>query len=293
MATDSPILERAADFIWRHARLLDRQRFAFHFQDAPGAPVVATLRAYQNADGGFGNALEPDKRCPDSQPVDVETALRVLDEVGDEALWRDRLINRTIEFLEGITTPEGGIPWVLPTVRGYPRAFWWDTQDNPPASPNPTAAIVGLLRKHGVSHPWVERASDYCWRTIAEGATEEVHELATIVTFLENAPDRTRAEKELDRIASRLFEAKLVELDPAATGYVRKPLDWAPTPASWCYRLFDDKVLAAHLDGLVARQQPDGGWTISWPPLSPLVELEWRGFVTVESLKTLRAYGRL
>jgi hypothetical protein len=128
---------------------------------------------------------------------------------------------------------------------------------------------------------------------IADGATEEVHELATILTFLENVPERPRAEKELDRIAERLFAAGLVELDPAATGYVRKPLDWAPTPANWCHRLFDDRVMTAHLDALAARQQPDGGWTISWPPLSPLVELEWRGFVTVEALKTLRAYGRL
>jgi hypothetical protein len=268
-------------------------RFAHLFRDAPVAPVVAALRAYQNADGGFGNALEPDKRCPDSQPVDVETALRVLDELEDEAIWRDGRVEHVIGFLEEITTPEGGIPFVLPTVRAYPRAPWWETVDNPPASTNPTASIVGLLRTHGVRHPWVERASDYCWRAIAEGATKEVHELAAILTFLENAPDRPRAEKELHRIAERLFAAGLVELDPAATGYVKKPLDWAPTPASWCHRLFDDRVIAANLDALMARQQPDGGWTIAWPPLSPLVELEWRGFVTVEALKTLRAYGRL
>jgi hypothetical protein len=293
VTTETSILDRAADFIWRSARLLDRQRFAHLFLGAPAAPVIAALRAYQNADGGFGNALEPDKRSPDGQPVDVETALRVLDELDDEAIWRDSGIERVIGFLGGITTAEGGIPWVLPTVRAYPRAPWWDTEDNPPASANPTAAIVGLFRKHGVRHSWIERASEYCWRAIAEGATEEVHELTAILTFLENASDRPRAEKEFERIAERLFTAHLVELDPTASGYVKKPLDWAPTPASWCRRLFDDRVIDADLDALVARQQPDGGWTISWPPLSPLVELEWRGFATVEALKTLRAYGRL
>ena len=151
---------------------------------------------------------------------------------------------------------------------------------------------MGLLLKHGVRHPWVERASDYCWQAISEGSSEEVHELAAILTFLENAPDRPRAENELDRIGERLRAAKLVELDPAATGYVRKPLDWAPTPTSWCRRLFDDRVIEAHLDALVGRQQADGGWTITWPPISQLVELEWRGFLTLDALKTLRAYGR-
>jgi hypothetical protein len=293
VSSPSPILERAADFMWRNARLLDRQRFAFHFLGAPAAPVVAALHAYQNADGGFGNALEPDKRCPDSQPVDVEVALRVLDELDDDTVWQDGLVPRVIDFVAGITTSEGGIPFVLPSVRAYPRAPWWDTDDHPPASPNPTAAIVGLLLKHDVRHPWVASATDYCWRAISERATEEVHELAAILTFLENVPDGARAERELDRIGERLFAAKLVELDPAATGYVKKALDWAPTPTSWCRRLFDDQVMATHLDALAARQQSDGGWTISWPPVSPLVELEWRGFVTVEALKTLHAYGRI
>src|SRR5262249_59371381 len=127
------------------AGLADRQRFAHLCPDGQSAQVVAALRGYQNADGGFGNALEPDKRCPDSQPVDVEVALRVLDELGDEGLWRDPLIERVFDFLARITTAEGGIPFVLPTVRAYPRAPWWEADDNPPASPNPTAAIVGLL----------------------------------------------------------------------------------------------------------------------------------------------------
>lgn len=297
MTTASSTVERASDFVWRNARLLDRQRFAHRFQGGLAAPVIAALGAYQNADGGFGNALEPDKRCPDSQPVDVEVALRVLDELDDNADWRGvlwaALIEPVLDFLAGITTPEGGVPFVLPSVRAYPRAPWWDAEDHPPASANPTAAIAGLLLKHRVRHPWVERASDYCWRTISEGATEEVHELATMLTFLETAPDRPRAERELVRIAERIFAARLVELDPEATGYVKKPLDWAPTPASWCCRLFDDRVIASHLDALAARQQPDGGWTISWPPVSPACELEWRGYVTVEALKTLRAYGRL
>ena len=293
MTTDAPLFRRAADFIWRNARLLDRHRFAHLFLGAPAAPVVGALRAYQNADGGFGNALEPDKRCPDSQPVDVEVALRILDEIDDEAVWHDSLVERALEFLDRITTPEGGIPFVLPSVRAYPRAPWWEADDNPPASPNPTAAIVGLLRKHGVRNPWIDRATDYSWRAVSAGSTEEVHELAAILTFLEYSVDRARAGRELDRIGARLFAAKLVELDPDASGYVKKPLDWAPTPTNWCRPLFSDDVMAAHLDALEARQQPDGGWSISWPPVSPLCELEWRGAVTVDTLKTLRAFGRI
>ncbi|MBI4926641.1 MAG: hypothetical protein HY835_02670, partial [Anaerolineae bacterium] len=68
---DELIFSRAADFIWKNARLLDRRLFAFDFLDGSAEAVVSALAAYQNADGGFGNALEPDKRTPYSTPVDV------------------------------------------------------------------------------------------------------------------------------------------------------------------------------------------------------------------------------
>lgn len=120
----------------------------------------------------------------------------------------------------------------------------------------------------------LERASDFVWRN------------ARLL-------DRQRfAFLFLGAPAAPVIAAKLVELDPGATGYVRKPVDWAPTPESWCRRLFDDQVLSTSLDALAAGQQSDGGWTISWPPVSPLVELEWRGAITINVLKTLHAYGR-
>jgi hypothetical protein len=56
-------LEGAWDFILRNARVLDGRRFAFRFDGGDSADVVAALRPYQNADGGFGHALEPDLRA--------------------------------------------------------------------------------------------------------------------------------------------------------------------------------------------------------------------------------------
>src|SRR3990172_12263696 len=110
-----PILERAGHFIWRNARLLERQQFAYLFAGGRREAVVAALGAYQNTDGGFGNALEPDKRCPDSQPVDAEMALRVLADVGaDEA--DAPMLRRLGDYLTSITTAEGGAPFALPSI---------------------------------------------------------------------------------------------------------------------------------------------------------------------------------
>ena len=69
---------RAADFLARQARLLEQRLYATLFEGAPAAGVVEALRGYQNEDGGFGHGLEPDKRCPASQPLDVQVALETL-----------------------------------------------------------------------------------------------------------------------------------------------------------------------------------------------------------------------
>src|SRR5438105_10616817 len=62
------------DFLEREGRLLERRLFATLFEGAAPSGVVDALRGYRNADGGFGHGLEPDKRCPDSLAIDVETA---------------------------------------------------------------------------------------------------------------------------------------------------------------------------------------------------------------------------
>src|SRR5215469_6186038 len=69
----------AADgFILSQARVLERRLFATVFLGQPAARVVDALRGYQNDDGGFGHALEPDTRCPVSLPIYVEVAFQVL-----------------------------------------------------------------------------------------------------------------------------------------------------------------------------------------------------------------------
>ena len=55
------------------------------------AACSTSLRAYRNADGGFGHAIEPDMRGPVSQPVGVHTAMEILHEIGAARRPDDRL----------------------------------------------------------------------------------------------------------------------------------------------------------------------------------------------------------
>lgn len=282
------IFDRAEAFIWNNARLLDRQRFAYHFKGGSREAAIAALRAYQNADGGFGHALEPDIRCPESQPVPVQHALEFLDDIGVDA----QMVQRACDYLMTITTPEGGVPWLLPSAHRYPRAPWWNAVAGLPASLNPTAAIAGVLHKNEVGHAWLAPATAYCWSQIADMQAEEMHEMGAVLSFLYHAPDRERADRERDRLVGEMLSAGLVA-DARAAGYVRKPLDWAPTPDHPLREYFREADIAANLDALIADQREDGGWPITWRAASPSCELEWRGWVTLGALLALRANGRL
>lgn len=283
------VQDRARDFLLRNGRLLERRLYEHHFEGASAEPVVRALAAYQGRDGGFGSALEPDKRDPASQPVDVQMAFEILDEVD---AFDPLMVARACDWLASIATAQGGVPFALPSVNATPHAPWWTVEgEQPPADINPTAAIVGLLRKHQIEHPWVARGEAFCW-SVAEGSpTEKFHDLMPMIAFLEHTSDRPRAAAVLAVLAQRILG--LAELDVDAVGYVKTPLDWAPSPESFCHKLFSPEVLGRHLAALEARQQDDGGWPIRWETVGPGPLMEFRGVMTVQALRTLKAYGAL
>ena len=281
-------LDAAAQFIWLHARLIDRHRFAHLFAGADPEPVVRTLHGYRNADGGFGNALEPDLRTPTSQPAGVQHALEMLGEAG---AFADPMVRGACDFLATIARPDGGVPFVLPMALDHPRAPWWQAADE--SSLIQTAANAAVLLEQGASHPWLDGATAFCWERIDAGRFDGAYDARFAVAFLDAVPDGDRAEAALERIAPRLVDSGLVALEPETAGETFTPLHYAPWPGSRSRRMFASDVVERHLDALAAAQQEDGGWTFAWPAWAPAAAHEWRGYVTVQALKVLRANGRL
>lgn len=284
----------AADsFLLSQARLLERRLFATCFLRQPAAHVVDALRGYQNADGGFGHALEPDKRCPASLPIDVDTAFGALAAVSaaDAAM-----ILRACDYLErvaGAAEAGGAVPLAFPVIEAFPRAAHWSEWTYEPGL-NPTAGLAGRLCQLGIEHPWRDQASAYCWKTLDSGdLPQDAHALSEVMIFLGNAPDTARADALASVIREKLDCIAMFHLDPAAEGYGLTPLDIAPSPAARWRGLFTDAQIEGHLDRLQASQQADGGWPVSWEPPDGAALGEWRGVVTLAALRTLTAYGRL
>jgi hypothetical protein len=282
-------LQSAESFIEASARLIDRHRYQHQFHDGDPERVRAALLPYRNADGGFGNALEPDLRGPDSQPEPTRHALEIL--VAELGRGDDPAVAGACDWLVTASTAEGWVPFVLPTARGHAHAPWWEPPDDAPPNLTPTAGLVAILAGHGIQHGWVEPAEAWCWQAIESLDGPGAYELRSVIPFLDAASDRRRAERALERIAP--FVAERVTLDPDETGSERhRPLDFAPDPGSTARKLFDDEMIEKNLDALAAGQQDDGGWTIDFLVWTPATGPEWRGWMTVRALGILRAYGR-
>jgi hypothetical protein len=279
-------------FLLSQARLLERHLFAACFLGRPAARVAEALRGYQNEDGGFGHALEPDKRCPASLPVDVETAFQALATAG---AVDHEMVARACDFLARVAEEAGAggaVPPAFPVIESFPRAAHWTEWTYEPGL-NPTAGLVGLLYQLGVDHPWRAAGAAYCWQQLeAGGLPGDAHALEILV-FLEHVPDRQRAGQHAAQLALDLASIPLFHLDPDTPGYGLSPLDVAPLATSRWRRLFTDAQIDAHLDRLQKDQQADGGWPITWEPPSQAAVSEWRGIVTLGALRTLTSYGRL
>ncbi|MBY8849483.1 hypothetical protein [Saccharothrix longispora] len=287
------MIDAARTFLWHHARVLEQRRFAFLFDGGPAAPVAHAVLSHRNDDGGFGHALEPDGRGPTSQPLHTFTALTLLHEVGaagDHA-------RAACDFLTGVTNDDGGVPNCLVTARDHPKAPWWQVGED--SDLLMTALLAGVLHDVGVAHPWLDRATDFCWERVDGLDRSHPYEAAACAHFLDAVPDRPRAEAASARLGALVRDQGLVDLGEGrahegyAAGETHKPRQYAPTPDSLARRWFTDEEMSADLDALAAARQDDGGWTFPWPAWTPITTYEWRGVVTIEALLTLRAYGRI
>ena len=282
-----PIDRAAAEsFVWSAARLLDRHRYAMLFADGAPAPVVAALRGYQNPDGGFGHALEPDLRCPASQPAATLYALEMLHEA--DAL-NGEMARGARAWVASIADPDGGIPFAVAGFEEYPHSPWWSAE---PGS-FLTFGLAAVLHAGGVTDDgWLARAESWCWSAIERAERPSGYWLKHAFAFLDATPDAERAQRAIASLAARV---ELGALAPAggAEGEALRPLDLSPRPDSRTRELFDRVQLDAHLDEVEAGQQEDGGWTFDWLAWSPAQTAAWRGIVTIRALTWLRDNGRL
>ncbi len=278
-------LAAAERFSYTSARLLDRHRLAVLLYGGPTDLALRALAAYRNRDGGYGHALEPDVRGPDSETTSTLHALEVLDELGalghqlaDVAAW-----------VAAVSGADGGVPFVLPSASAYPRAPWMVSE----GGSHLTFGMVGLLQTAGAESAWLSTATEWCWQRVESGQRLSAYWLKYALDFLDRTPEAERAAAVIEAQRPLLRHDGSVAVAGGTAEETLTALDLSPRPGARSRALFTTEQITACLDRLEAGQQADGGWTFDWAAWAPAQAAEWRGLVTLRALQALQAHGRL
>jgi len=284
-------------YLREHGRPLDLHLYEHLFEGASARPFLDALATYQNADGGFGNALEPDLRLPDSSVLATIVAFQYLSRVDARA---DELVGRAVRYLVDAYDPahDGWIN-VPPAAEEFPRAPWWHYADvlTWAGWGNPSAEVLGyLLERRGLvdDDALLHRLTERAVHRLHEIADPEHHEIKCFVRLYARANDALRS-----RLREPLAEhiKRATKTDPEDwEGYVATPLVFITSPDAPFADLFDRKLLLANARHLRGQMVDDSHWKPTWDWGQYAEEwatarVELTGKLTVEHLQLLRAFG--
>ena len=297
----------------RNARPLDLARWQFHFENGSQAAVLAALAAYQNDDGGFGNALEIDSWNPNSSPYTTAVAINVLEEIG----LRDRnheIIKRIVAYLAATPEFDGDYwPAIISSNNDYPHAPWWADRTYDWGY-TPTALLAGFVvfyaDKDAAIYQRAEKIAGaaikkYLYGTMPDGTAYntvkregEIGGIDKMLAFLEGAGVRPGYDvAEIRSVLNRQAQTFIEKDDAKWTQYCWKPSNFVRSPDSIFYP-GNEKAIEVELDYILSKRNSEGIWDITWTWGAYEAEFAisrnwWKANIVIENLRFLRAFGRL
>ncbi len=298
-------LGKAREFIMTQGRPLEQAVYRFRFENGSADAVRAALEKFQNPDGGFGKALEPDMRAPESSVLATIRALQALSALKTPA--SDPMVRQAMAYLASTFNETTGVWRIIPpTAAPHPHAPWWNQEQLDQAFGDflifPRAEVLAYLfmfdppsfplgRRLTVLKDLLDKfeKSD---NPSAAGAVESCARLYETVQV--PAEDKDRLYQKLV-----LFIPRAVEHDAEKwKQYCMKPTWLIRTPESPFLHLIAASV-ERNLDHEIDNQAADGSWTPNWtwygayPETWPIAEKEWRSILTMQTLETLQAFDRI
>ena len=297
--------QKAVQFLRTDGRRLEQELFAYKFETGNSQPVLEALAAYQNPDGGFGRAFEPDIRSEASTVLATSQALGLLRHLGVPA--SDPGVKAALEYLLRQFDPVRLVwPIVPPEIESAPHAPWWDVASSAETFKgfkiNPQAEVLAQLTyyRSQVPNEFLNRATRALVETLNFDAGEvSPNEYLCLRALAETDGLPDGLQERLTTWLSGLLPGLVLKGQARWTEYGLTPIEAAPQPGTPWAAALDPLELTDNLDELVDRQLADGSWTLTWSwdfvdaQAWAQAEKEWKGLQIVGHLEALKAYGRL
>lgn len=301
---------RIKTLIYCNARHLEICLWKYYFEEGKKEDVILALQNYQNEDGGFGNALEPDNWNPNSTPYTTMHAISILKEVEFVDLTHP-IYQGILKYLSsGSDLLEQGWRFNVPSNNLCPHAPWWDYNEeaNKSESIGITAGIVAFVLKYvehntSIYERCIELAKYLCDKLMGEDNLGDmgIYGLIELVQVLE--------EVKMPEFDYELLQARLhtkvknsIEHDISKWQYYGvRPSNYITSPQS-IYYMENKEIVEQELTYLEDTLPENDLWGITWTWFNhneeyskefAISENWWKSIKAIEKLRYLRAFGQI
>ncbi len=268
---------RALTYLREHGRSVDAAWLAVILGEGSQDELIQELVAYQNPDGGFGQAFEPDIPSPLSQPFAARLAFRVIESA---SLPISLPMVKALESWLVNAQDDDGCWRLPPGLAEHPLAPWFAGWTFP--SLNPALCLAGAMTRLGLGTVTTQQSVARLFDQLASTEEAESGEFYAVLPYAEYVPwvPEVNDGPYLDALVGGIARR-------ASSGGYEDPGHFfehaGPANGPVADRLNKD-VIREQLRRLAEEQEADG----SWP--TPYAH-HWKSWSTATAVITLRDYG--
>lgn len=294
-------------WVYRNARQIDLAIWQYELENGSKEAVISALSHYQNDDGGFGNALEPDCWNPNSSPYTTLDAINKLSSISFTDTSHP-IMQGLFRFLEsGSHCDENGWLFNIPSNDDFPHAPWWtyDPKANQYEYIGVTAGLVCFVLQFAEKESALYKRAFVFAEKLLIKFKEQGNKGDMGLTGYCMLLEKVKQLKLTDQLDISYLSANIKKcIDEAIvrdvsvwTNYGNRPSLFISSPDSPFYAGNED-IVHKELDYLINTRPQNDVWGITWqwgkyPNEFAISENWWKVIKAIEKLLYLKNFGRL
>lgn len=297
---------RAKRFMLKNSRPLDMARWNYLFENGSKEDVISVLKTYQNIDGGFASALEPDCWNTNSTPLQTWAATQIIKEINLDDKTHP-IIKGILNYLSSNDEFDGhrwnGLNTVV-TNDNYPHAPWWSYSQKQELTYNPTASLIGFILKYAEKDTVIYKSacelSKEAYNHFKKNfPLESMHESAcfielynymkecSILNLVNMEEFKELLQKQIKQVIT--YDTKIWNTD-----YICRPSLFINSKSSDFY-LENKDICDFEYEFILKTQNDDGSWKVTWEWNDYLEQWAisknwWKSDIIIKNIKYIREF---
>ncbi len=302
--------QEVARWIYQNARPLELLTWQYLFEDGDRKRVVDVLMTYQNTDGGFGHALEPDNWNPESSPYTTHYAISLLKRINLTDLEHPVYQGIKRYLSSGVHFNDRGWLFSIPSTDRHPHAPWWtyDEKANKTESIGLSAGLISFVLRffpeNSHLYDQVLPIAKSLMRQLLENHSFGEMGLAGLAELYQTLMEQKIRIDQMDQVCGVLrqrISQSIVHDTRQWTSHVVRPSRYIKDPSS-PYYAEHEAIMNRELDYLAENRNDQGVWNIDWSwydlnqryaPQFAISENWWKAVTAIETILLLREFNRL